>query len=103
MKCLIVNAESFSHVDKKTGELVKAIAFDVVGRNLSKSSGKCVLEGIYVGTKYQSSLYNILITACNGDVSNFNNTFVNIEFDNKKNIVDFESIKTDKPVVTWGF
>lgn len=102
MKCLIVNANSFQHKDKQTGELVSAISFDVVGKNLSNSSGKCVMK-LYVGTRYQLTLYNILIASCNGDASNFNNTFVEIEFDNNKNIVDFEAIKTDKPVVTWGF
>lgn len=102
MKCLIVDAYGFNHIDKKTGELVNAINLDVVGKNLSRSSGKCVMSR-YIGTKYQLNLYNMLMASCNGEPSNFNGSFVNIEFDSNGNIADFEAIKTDKPVVTWGF
>ena len=104
MKCLIVNANSFQHKDKHTGEVLDAIGLGVVGKNLSNSSGKCVMN-LYVGKKTQLSLYNILMASCNGDTSNFNNTLVDIEFDNRKNIVGFEAVKADKdnPAVIWGF
>ena len=102
MKCLIVDARSFRHKDKYTGEMVDAISLDVVGINLSNASGKCVLSP-YIGKKSQLVLYNTIMASCNDDVTKLNDTLCYIEFDNKKHVVGFEPIETDEPAVIWGF
>lgn len=102
MKCLIVNAKSFNYTDKKTGEVVPAISLDVVKNTLSNSSGKGVKE-LFVGKKYQEALYDILKLTCNNDFKFYTNRLCNIDFDDNKNIVGFDLIKTDKPPVIWGF
>lgn len=102
MKCLIVNAKSFTYTDKNTGEVVPAIVLDVVKNTLVNSSGKGVKE-LFIGKVYQDALYNMLSLACNGDFSTFANRLCNVEFDDNKNIVSFDFIKTEKPAVTWGF
>lgn len=102
MKCLIVNAKSFTYKDKETGEVVPAIVFEFVKNTLLNSSGKGVSD-LFVGKKYQESLYNMLAVTCNGNFSEFNNRLCNIEFDENKNVTNFEFVKTEKPAVTWGF
>lgn len=102
MKCLIVNAKSFSYTDKSTKETVPAVVLDVVKNVAINSSGKGVKE-LFIGKKYQEELYNMLALSCNGQFSFFNGKLVDFEFDDDKNIVNFEIVKTEKPVVTWGF
>lgn len=102
MKCLIVNAKSFTYNDKKTGEIVPAIVLDVVKNTLANSSGKGTKE-LFIGKNYQEALYNMLTLTCNGDFNTYANQLCDIEFDDSKNIVGFEFVKTDKPAVTWGF
>lgn len=102
MKCLIVNAKSFSYTDKKTGEVVPAIVLDVVKNVLTNASGKGTKE-LFIGKNYQEALYNMLALTCNGDYSAYANQLCDIEFDDSKNIVSFDFIKTDKPPVVWNF
>ena len=102
MKCLIVNAKSFNYTDKKTGELVPAIVLDVVKNTLGNSSGKGVTN-LFIGKNFNEALYNTLSLTCNGDFNSYSNQLCNVDFDENKNIVAFEFIKTEKPAVTWGF
>lgn len=102
MKCLIVNAKSFSYTDKATKETVPAVVLDVVKNVAVNASGKGVKE-LFIGKKYQEELYNTLALVCNGQFSTLNGKLVNFEFDDDKNIVSFEIVKTEKPAVTWGF
>lgn len=104
MKCLIVCTQHIEYPDKHTGELKKAIILNLVANNINSSSGKTVISPspfIYSNV----ALYNTLLLGSNGDFSEYDNCLCNVEFDNRKNIVGFDFIKTDKdnPPVIWGF
>lgn len=102
MKCLIVNAKSFTYTDKTTKETVPAIVLDVVKNVALNSSGKGTKE-MFVGRKYQEELYNRLSLVCNGNFIFYNNKLIDFEFDDDGNVVNFEIVKTERPAVTWGF
>ena len=100
MKCLIVNAEHVKYPSKKTGELMEMIVLDVVCNNMNSSSGKKVITSFIYSNV---ALYNTLLLTCNGKLEEYNNTLCNIDYDNNKNIVGFDFIKTEKPPVEWRF
>ena len=102
MKCLIVNAKHIEYPSKKTGELMKAIVLDLVCNDMNSSSGKKVTTSFIYSNV---ALYGILTLSCNSKFEELNNLLCNIEYDNSKNIVGFDFIKTDsdKPAVTWRF
>lgn len=102
MKCLIVNAKSFTYNDKKTGEIVPAIVLEVVKNTFSNSSGKGV-SNLFIGKNFNEALYNMLSLTCNGDFNSYTNQLCDVDFDENKNIVGFDFVKTEKPAVTWGF
>lgn len=105
MKCLIVNAKGFDYTDKKTGEFTSAIVFDVVSRNRKNKSGRGVIAGIFIGKKFDEELYNFVICACNGNPDEFQDKICHLDYDNEKNLVDFECVKSDSedPPVIWNF
>lgn len=103
MKCLIVNAKSFEYTDKKTGEVTAAIVFDVVSRNRKNKSGRGVIGGIFIGKKIDEELYNIVLFSCNGNLDDLQDKICNLDYDNEKNLVDFELVKSEKSPVTWNF
>jgi len=100
MKCLIVNAKHIEYPSKKTGELMKAVVLDLVCNNMNSASGKTVIISFIYSNV---ALYNTLMLTCNGKLEEYSNSLCNIDYDNNKNIVGFEFIKTEKPAVTWGF
>ncbi|MDE6833610.1 MAG: hypothetical protein K2J39_05115 [Ruminococcus sp.] len=102
MKCLIVNVKSFDYKDKKTGESVPALVLEVVKSTLSNASGKGVGD-FFIGKNRQEALYNLIELGCNGDFSLYFNSLCDIEFDDQKNVIGFDLIKTEELPVIWGF
>lgn len=105
MKCVIVNAKSFDYTDKRTGELTSAVVFDVVSRNRKNKSGRGVIGGIFVGKSTDEELYNLVMQSCDCNPDSLQDKICLLDYDNEKNLVDFEYVKSDDddPPVLWNF
>ena len=102
MKCYVCDVQKVDYADKRTGEPRSFIRFGCVRNSMKSSIGKEVCE-VLVFDSMKAVYSGLVRDFAQDDFAKLEGGFIEVDFDNRGQLCNFEVLPPDPDAVVWGF